>query len=237
MKLSTLTRGLFAAVALTAASGAANALPVFTPNGDPFPAGSSVTIGGGFATPFGAVDSILLDTFSASPAINPNGGSPIYTYTAAFHTIFKDAPGGNAVGYYNGTSSDFTVRIDSRGGLFNVGTFVATLLSATFNGVVTDLTSAVVGNLTAQLNPALFTTGTATFAGPVVVGGNLGLTADTSFTVNSQYSVNGGPFTNLPPLPGNSTPPAAVSEPASLALLVPGLLGLFGARRRVAAAA
>jgi hypothetical protein len=212
---------------------------VFTPNFDPFPTASTVTISGGFNTPFGYVSTISLSGFALQNTA-VSGADYTYTYNANFHNDFHASNVDPTVqGQFNGTSSNFVVEILGRGGAGNVGTFTANLLSATFSGVVTDLMNTSVGNLATSLQPGQSQAGTAVFTGPVVVGGNIGEYADTSFVINPQYAVNGGAPVTLPPLTANSTPPdvTGLPVPAPLALMVPGLLAMFAGRRRAAVAA
>ncbi|MFO1433265.1 MAG: hypothetical protein U1F76_24720 [Candidatus Competibacteraceae bacterium] len=227
--LSTLTRAAFAAVVLAAAASTASATPVFTPNGDPFPTGSNIILGPGYDSPFGYIPYRLITDFQLQ-SIDTTGGNETFTYTAAGSYPILDAPGGNQVGSGQGTVSDFTVAILGRTGLFETGTFDLVINSYTSDGVVSPSGDHVQG----MLNPGLASGGTVTFTGPVTVGGVPGLLADTSFDINGQGRINGGPLIILPPQHGTSSPlpPSAVPEPATAALVIPGLLALLGVRRR-----
>jgi len=228
---SMLKRTAIVVAAIAAFASVANATPVFSSSGDPFPAGSTVTLTPGFDTPFGHVDYITLLDFAITSQVQ-SGANQNFKYTATFFNEFKN-PSGDVVGSYTGTTPLFEANILARPGFFQAGTFAAQLLSATFNGNVTDLGGSVVGTLQTRLDPGQNTTGTVTYVGPLQIGGIFGMTADSLFSVPAQYAVNGGTdFTNVP-LTGASTPaPAAVPGPATLLLIVPGLLGFLATRRR-----
>lgn len=227
--LSTLTRAAFAAVVLAATASTASATPVFTPFGDPFPTGTTLiatpgtTVSVGYI-PYRIASNFHLQTFSTT------GGNQTFVYTDDLSFPILDAPGGNQVGSGQATSTDFTVTISGRAGLFETGTFNLVLDSYTTNGVLSP------GGVPSHglLNPGLASGGTVTFTGPVTVGGVPGLLADTSFIINRIVSVNGRPPYILPPLNATSSPfpPSAVPEPATAALVIPGLLAMLGVRRR-----
>jgi hypothetical protein len=255
--LTHLVRAGAAAVALSTFATGANAALVASPNGDPFPLGSLVTLtpSAAFPTPFGWVREILLSGFENNPSIQPNtptSGDYRYRY---FSTIFSNdfwstATGGSQVGTYEGTvgGAGFAVDIFDRGGFTTTGTFDAEIISATFNGTAYDMSSGILGTLTTQVSGTVPTEGTATFT---EIGGTLYV--ETSFEVEGQFEgrdPNGncldpsGAVVSCPafadvPLDGDSNPsqPSAVPLPATLALLLPGLLGMAGLRRRKAVAA
>lgn len=235
-----LSRAALAAVVLATASTGAFAAPVFTAFGDPFPVGSTVTMvpgsPGNFGTPFGTVEEIVLSNFSLL-STSPAGSDIKYIYSATFFNEFLSGPGGSVVGSFTGTTSNFDVTLFGRTGAFNTGPFNAEITAATFAGDVKDASNAVVfSNFMTGISPTIDSTGTATFTGPVVVDGNLGLMANTSFNVQGQYSTDGGnSFTPTPPLNADSTP-AAAPAPATAALMLLGLAGIARARRQRAAA-
>jgi hypothetical protein len=242
MLKKTLGAAIFAAAALSV-SNFANATPVFTTSGDPFPAGSTITLtpGSAFNTPYGWVHTLSISAFDSTPGITQSGGNITYTYdTATFSNQFWDASsGGTAVGSFTGTTTNFQAVVNGRGGLFDPGTYAAQLLDATFVGSVTQYGVGVIGVMTTRIDPSVSTTGSVTYGTPGIVGGHFGQTADSSFAVQGQYDPgNTGTFNNVP-LTGDSTPPDVVGlpVPAPLALMVPGLLAMFAGRRRAAVAA
>jgi len=245
--------GVAAAALATFATGAHAAL-VASPNGDPFPQGSLVTLTpeAPFQTPFGWVRGIELSGFEDSPSIQPNkpaSGDYRYRY---FETVFSNifwsaATGGTQTGYYQGAidAVGFTVEVYARGSLTATGPFIARITSATFNGDVFNMSDALLGTLTTQVSESLPTTGTATYT---TVNGKLYV--ETSFDVQGQFEGRNpdnqcldqdGDVIDCPafadvPLDGDSNPPV-VPVPATAALLLPGLLGLRALRRRRTAAA
>jgi len=229
--LSTLKRTALAVAALSVFASVASATPVFSSSGDPFPAGSTITLSPGFNTPFGHVDYATLKDFVVTSQAQV-GANQNFKYTATFFNEFKDT-GGVVVGTYTGTTALFEAVIDNRPGFFQPGTFVAHLLSATFDGVVKDLSNVTQGTLATRIDPGQNTTGSITYVGPILVNGIFGMTADSLFTVPGQYAVNGSTIFSDVPLTGASTPATtSVPEPSTLLLIVPGLLGLLANRRR-----
>ncbi|MFO1433267.1 MAG: hypothetical protein U1F76_24735 [Candidatus Competibacteraceae bacterium] len=225
--LSTLTRTAFAAVVLAAAASTASATPVFTPFGDPFPAGSLIIVGSGFqpgigSTPYSIIYNIQLQS------IDTTGGNQAFVYTAEnYAPLHLDTLGDQIV---IGSIPDLTVTVYGRAGLFETGTFDL-VLGGSFSEAVMYPSG---DHITSKLNPDLVSAGTVTFTGPVTVGGLPGLLAESSFTINTMASFNGGPFIILPPQDATTSPnnPFAVPEPATAALVIPGLLALLGVRRR-----
>jgi hypothetical protein len=190
----------------------------------------------GFDTPFGHVDYATVKNFALTSQVQ-NGANEDFKYTATLFNEFKS--GGVVTGTYTGTTALFDVRVDNRPGFFQAGTFVAHLLSATFDGVVKDLANVTQGTLQARIDPGQNTTGTVTYVGPLSVNGVFGMTVDSLFSVPGQYAVNGSSTYSNVPLTGASTPivVTTVPEPSTLLLMVPGLLGLLATRRRTVAVA
>jgi hypothetical protein len=262
--LTHLVRAGAAAVALSTFATGANAALVPSPNGDPFPEGSVVILDPGtpFNTPFGWVRQIVLSGFEASPSaqfntpaandIRYNYASPIFT-----NDFWTDATGGSTKGYFEGDvvfsgPQGFVVDVFNRGTstALNLGELQAQIIRATFNGDVwTDNTMTTsIGTMTTQVSGTAPTEGTATFS---QIGGQLYV--ETSFVVQGQFEGRdpndnclnlSGNIISCPAfadveLDGDSNPsqPSAVPLPATLALLLPGLLGMAGLRRRKAVAA
>jgi hypothetical protein len=173
-----------------------------------------------------------------------SGSNLIVDYTADFSVAFKDGLGNAIPGAYAnllaGTAANFIVQYDNRSDTHDItnSPFIVHLLEASFSGN-TSAGSALSVSLTN--NPA----GIVSIAPHTPFGYDI--TWGTPFIIGSQYTtpvgtynapalgdVNGGSPTPPPGTIAYSTPANAVPEPATLALFVPGLLGLFGARRRAA---
>jgi hypothetical protein len=227
--LSTLTRGILAAAVLSAASTSAQAVFSVTP--DPFAAfGGGYTVdlqvsgGGTVSLPgIGDATNFLISSFSLDAGASHDTAAG---YVWVYHPTFVAKNGAATVASL--PTGTFIVQVD--GQHFPTGTltgvFTEHLLQATF----TD------GTVTASLNPAAVTpSGTVSIQPAAGFGYNI---LPPSLTINAQYSIGGGAPISVPSLTdvngtnnGAATVGGSVPEPATLALLAPGLLAM-GARRR-----
>ena len=233
--LSTLTRGILAAVALTAASTGANATTYHSDSPDPFASGSNYTVDLQNATHtaitlpglgFSATD-FIISGFSVTSATDTAAGVD-WVYNANFQAF-------NAGVAVTGvlTSTNFEVLVNGQHGLPTgplVGTFTEQLLHATFTG----------GGISTFLAPGDVPTGSVTIAGGGLLGGyNI---TPPNLTINAQYTDPNGNTHDTPPLTDvNGTPSSvpeidAASGTGALALLA-GALALIGERRRRVATA
>jgi hypothetical protein len=153
----------------------------------------------------------------------PSGGDGIGTYNATLAVPLLDAAGHRVGASLTLTSSaQFRVEFDGRPGQFDVGTFDAHLLEATFTGLTADGQS-----LEIFLAPGNVPSGPVTIA-PILGGPNAG-----------QFDISPPAFTNIVAwsriggvlvVDGNGNPmnmgPFRVDEPATMAMLIPGLLAM-----------
>jgi hypothetical protein len=238
MRMSTL-RAAAAAAALAVTAGAADAAAIFSLSPSPIPDGSGFDLVGTFDTPFGWVRNVYVTNLEIE-SLGISGGGTTETFSGEPSITFYSAPtGGSVTGTASFSASDLELFI---GGAFNpftnyLGTFPEQWLSATWTG-----TQSPTGDtLVAEMNPALETLGSVTIS--ATTGGYL---ITNPFTVNGQFSVNGGPPAILPPLdaslqPIGFTPPSAIPEPSTWAMMLLGFAGLgyagWRAQRRTSAAA
>ncbi|MDD5033735.1 MAG: hypothetical protein PHE55_03175 [Methylococcaceae bacterium] len=233
--LSALTRGILAAVALSSVSAVANAgfvnaLP------DPF-LGRSVDLqaASGTLVPLSGVgpggvtlyaNHFLIQNFVFNSFDGVTGTENL---TAQFDVDFLDSAG-KPVGGNADLPGTFKVQFNGRTTPFEAGTFTTRLLEASFSGTT---------SLGTPIDVSLANQPTATISIQPHVGGNgYDINYLTSFTIQGQYALNGGAPIAVPPLgDANNGTTTKVSEPLTLALLVPGLLAMAGSRRRRAAAA
>lgn len=211
-----------AAAAMTTLASSAQAVPVRTPFGDPFPADSFVIMSPSspFSTPFGTVNSILLSGFGTNTPVDLGGDDYQYTDTTVMFTNdFLDGSG-NKVGSFVGMvdPTGFVSVLSNRvPGFVSPGEFAAEITAATFVGDVFDLDGNVIATgFTTRVNPdaGFETIGTATFTGEVP-----DQLVETSFNVKGQFSEDGVNFTDTPDLGAVSNPsetPTTVPEPSAI---------------------
>ena len=224
---SKLARAVLAAIALSAASTAANAFTTSAP--DPFlgqvvdlqstPPGTVIGLPGlGYTTGF------TIDGFNFEGA---SGG--VNSYSASFHSSLSDTIGGPVVRTANLTgTSNFVVDFVGRSNPFQTGIFDLVLNQASFSGTVNGQTVAVsLGNVpTAQVSIQNH------------AGGGYDITYLTAFQVTGQYTIDGGAPVTVPGLGDtHGQPPTGLPEPATALLMAPGLLAMLARRRRAAVAA
>ena len=236
--LASLARGVAFAATIATLPAAAFATPVFSPNQDPFPAASIVTLTPGFGTVFGYVPEITLTDFVQSGfSYNATTKTEYFTYSADFRNVFQtSATDTTPLGSFVGTTSDFSVQIKNRTSLAQPGTFDAVITAATFFGNVLDVHGNPTGHTLATgiTGPA---NGSVNSGSITVVDGQFGLYVSSNFSVPGGYQPDPTPgttptFTPTPPLTGTLSP---VPAPAGAALLPVALIGLAAVRRRVAA--
>jgi hypothetical protein len=236
MRMSTL-RAAAAAAALAVTAGAADAAAIFSLSPSPIPDGSALDFVGTFDTPYGYVRNIYVTNYELE-SLSIGGGGTTETFSGEPSvTFYSAATGGSVTGTASFSTTDLTLFI---GGGFNpftnyLGTFPEQWLSATWTG-----TQSPSGDeLVVEFNPAIESPGSVTIG--ATTGGYL---ITNSFTMNGQFSINGGPPAIVPPLdaslqPIGFTPP--VPEPSTWAMLLLGFAGLgyatWRSQRRTSAAA
>ena len=210
-------------LALGVSFGKAQAAPVFTPDGDPFPAGSVAYLTGGpYTTPWGTFDMTTVSNFDGF-SLQTIGGNEIFTYTGVSQTVTFDNHG--VYSTFTLTDGDVKVEIFKRTHLFEAGAFSAQMLEATWTGTIDGIP------VVAQINPSVPTTGTVTYS--YISNMRSGFVVDYEFNNQTEFSVNGGPF--LPtPLTGVSAP-VPIPEAPAWAMMLMGFAGLGLASYRRAA--
>jgi hypothetical protein len=227
-----------AAVAALTVAGAANASFVNSTAPDPFFGGPGVvleansgslielpSIGPGGITLY--TDQIIIDNFTF-----PSVASSVFSYTADFFAELLDNTGASTGATVDLTGGSFVVDYTSRSSPFQTGTFDMVLNDATFSGT-TSVGDAIVVDLAniPTANVSILPLGGGA-AGPWAINYN------TPFVVDGQYELNDdGNLIQTPGLGDINGQPLAVPVPATALILLPGLLGVIGLRRRKVIAA
>lgn len=226
--LSIPARAALAAVALAAVSTGASAF--FSSYADPFlgqtvdlqtsPAGSWVALPG-----LGFTQSFLINDF-AGPSLTGD----VYSYSANFTSELSDAVGGDVARTADLTgTNNFVVQFVGRTNPFTQATGIFDLILQT-----ADFTGTVDGQV---VDVSLANVPTARVSIQNHAGGGYDITYLTPFHVDGQYAIDGGDPIDVPGLGDVNGQPPSVPLPATAVLMIPGLLGVLGLRRRRAAAA
>ena len=245
---NSLRAAAFVGITLSAMSGVANA--GFSTHADPFWGNSAgvvlqtgpgtlvelpgLTGAGGaqlYASTFN-IGSFLITHSDTNYGGATDGGDILTnTYSASFTSslVYGDgSSSGITVALATDATHHFVVSYDDRTGAGDVGTFVTHLTEATFVGTVPGSATPFVVSLANSTS--------ATIDIEHHLGGGYDINYISAYTVNGQYSINGGSNVPTPGLgDANGQPASSVPEPATALLMVPGLLAL--ARRRRAAVA
>jgi len=254
--LSTIVRTTIGALALAAASTAVDAAFInnipdpFLGTGGPNPrvvlttaAGTAVELPG--VGPGGVplyAKQFELSNFRFVGFGSPNAGYGLYRadFFAEFLLADGVTPAGGSVTLTNASpeAANFGVQFnqlngDPRGSNFDPGVFDMILNLATFDGTynngVADV--AMVVSLAANATARVSITNNPNGSGYVI-------DYLSAFVIQGQYTLNSGDPINVPNLgDANGQPLADVPLPATAVLMIPGLLGVFGLRRRRAAVA
>ena len=210
------------ALAVGVSFGVAQAAQVYSPDGDPFPAGSVAYLTGGpYLTPWGTFDMTTVSNFDGFSLLT-GGGNEVFTYTGVWQTVTFD--NGGVYSTFTLTDGDVEVEIFNRTSLSQAGSFTAQMLEATWTGTIDGV------SVVAQIDPIDPTLGNITFT-PLL--NTRGLLVDYTFYNNTEFSLNGGPFVSTP-LIGVSAP-APIPEAPAWAMILMGFAGLGLASYRRAA--
>ncbi len=226
--LSTHARAALAALAFTLGTVSTGAYAFLSAVPDPFlnqivdlqatPPGTWVGLPG-----LGYTQSFLISGFTG-----PTVSGDVFSYSASFQALLSDTVGGPVVRTANLTGADnFVVQFVGRTDPYAGGTYDMVLQAADFSGMVD-------GQLV-EVSLANIPTGRVSMTGSI---GNFQITYITPFSVDGQYSLDGGDPIEVPGLGDvNGQPPSAAPAPATAALAIPGLLVMAALRRRRAAVA
>jgi len=180
---------------------------------DPMLGGDLISVGPPVSSPFGYVTFNITNIQQTNNSII--GGNNFIKYTASPILTFYSDPSLTNVLTTATFQGQFEIEVFGRTSPFQTGTFAFQFVSSTATGLVEGLPVSV------QLDPSQTSGGTTT----ITAGPGIGqFTIDTTAIQYSQFSVNGGEFSNIPPIPLVGV--AAVPEPASLTMLGMVLAGL-----------
>jgi len=223
--LSTPARAALAALAVATVSTGAYAFTSTIP--DPFIGQTvdlqAITSGTWLELPgLGWTQSFQISGFTGS---TPAG--EVYSYSASFLSQLSDTVGGPVARTANLTgTNNFVVQFPGRTDPTAGGTFDMILQMASFSGTV--------NGMSVDVSLANIPTGRVSIA---AAPGGYEIAYITPFSVDGQYSLDGGTPNGAPGLGDVNGQPAQVPVPATAALAIPGLLAMAGLRRRRAAVA
>lgn len=168
---------------------------------------------GAVQTPLGWVTTTITNISETSNSIA--NGNDFVDYTATSLQTIYTSSSLTTVLTTAALQDKFEIEIFGRNTPFETGSFSYQIMSQTSSGTIEGK------SVTVQLNPDETSGGTTTITPGPGVGQ---YTIDTTATVYSQFIVNGGMPTNLPPV---TVQVMAVPEPAALTLLGTSLAGLI----------
>ena len=228
MRISSL-RTLAAVSAVAVTAGAANAAAIFSPSPSPIPDGSGFDlVAGTFDTPYGFVRNIEVTNLQIeSLSIGAGGTTEVFSAKPTI-IFYSAATGGSVVGKTFLSTTNLEVFIGDNFNPFTnyLGTFAEQIAAGTWTGTQSPSGDSILG----EANPALESLGSVTIS--PTTGGYL---IANSFTVNAQFSANGGPPAILPPFVARQLPigfAPGVPEPSTWAMMALGFAGLGFAYRR-----
>lgn len=239
MSKSRMIRAVLAGIALVCGSHAAFAGPIFSPDGQVYPDGSSSYLkpeSSVLINSFGYVDEFFIRDFLLDPPPGgyvESGGNGFQSMTANFFAEFRDVPGGTVQSSVD-LPGIFKLKIDGRPGVHDVGVYDATTLVARFEGLIAPGVTMIT-----DLDPHYALPIGVVSITPVVGGPGYLFDIPVPFVVHARYCVytDNDPDRCVNP-DGNWTPVGPLEHdvpvPATGALILLGLLAGQGLRRRFA---